>query len=56
VERVNRGFHDVLRSIEIGLTDFQVNDVSALLLKGAGADENLESCFGAQPRHAPGQM
>jgi hypothetical protein len=56
VERIDGGFHDVLRSIEIGLADFQMNDRSALLLKGAGADQNLERSLGSQARHAPGQM
>ena len=56
VQRVNGRFHDVLGRVEIGLADFEMDDVLALLLQGAGTDQNFKSGLGAKTRHALGQV
>ena len=48
-------FDDVRRSVEIGLADFQVNNVSALLFQGARLYQNFKGGFRAQARHAARQ-
>src|SRR5438270_260098 len=48
--------YDVARSIEIGLADFKVHDVSSLRLKGPGASQYLEGGFRPKPLHAFGQF
>ena len=38
VERVDSGLDDIGGRVEVGLSNFQVNDLFALLFEGAGAD------------------
>ncbi len=45
VEGVDSGFDDIGRRVEVGLADFQVNDLFALFFKGAGADSELQRRF-----------
>ncbi len=56
VQRVHGGFHDIGRGVEIGLADFQVDDALALAFQGPRLGQNFKSSFGAQPRHAAGQL
>ena len=55
VQGVHCRIDDVRRSIEIGLANFQVNDISALCFQGSRLYQNFKGSFRAQPRHALGQ-
>ncbi len=54
-KRVDTGFDDIRRCVEIGLADFQVDDILALLLERAGAVEDFKGGFSAEARHATGE-
>ena len=43
---------DVLRRVEVGLADLEVDDALALALEGLGPGEHLEGRLGAEARHA----
>src|SRR5579864_4288255 len=55
VKRVNGGIHDVRRSIEIRLSDFEMDDFLALPLQRARPVQHFERSLGAQSRHALSQ-
>ena len=46
------GLADVAGGVEIGFADLEVDDVAALRFQRAGADEDFERGFGAEPLHA----
>ena len=46
---VDGGFDDIRWRIEIRFANFQVDDVFALFFQRAGAVQNLEGGFGAEP-------
>src|ERR1700730_5467006 len=52
---LSAGFDDVLRGIEVGLANFQVDNIFALTLQGASLIQNFKGGLGAEPRHALGQ-
>ena len=54
-QRVDTGLDHIGRRIEIGLADFQMNDLLALALESACLVQNFKGSFSAQPRHASGQ-
>ena len=54
--RVGAGFDHIGRSIKVGLADFQVDHALTLAFERARLVEDLESGFGAQPRHTAGQL
>ena len=47
-------FDDVARRVKVGFADFQVDDLPALGLKGAGLGQHLESALGPQVMHSGG--
>ena len=51
LQRFDAGSYDVGGSIEVGLADFEVDDVLALRFEGAGANQNFKGSFGAQTGH-----
>ena len=56
VQSVDGGFDYVRGSVEIGLADFQVDDVFALALQGPRLVQNFESRLRAQARHAAREL
>ena len=52
---VYASFDDVSGRVHVGLADFEMNDVLALTLQGAGAHQNFEGGLGSQARHPLGQ-
>ena len=55
MHRLNPSLNDVLWSIEIGLADFQVDNVLALPLQSASALQHFKCSLRAQARHAASQ-
>ena len=53
---VARGLADVARGVEVGLTDLQVDHVTAGRLQRPGARGGLEGGLGADPLHAAGKL
>ena len=56
IQRLFGGSPDVRRCVEIRLSDFEVDDASALSFKGAGANENLKCGLDANALHAAGEF
>ena len=54
LEGLHAGGHDVLRRIEVGLADFQVDDFPALGFQSAGFRQHLKGAFSPQTAHASG--
>ncbi len=52
VEGVFRRPPDVIRRVEVGLADLEVDDVAALRFQRSGSGEHLEGGFGSQSLHA----
>ena len=52
---IHAGFDDVAGRVLVGLTNLEMDDVLALALQGAGANQDFEGSFGTEPRHAVGQ-
>ncbi len=48
-QRLDRRLDDVLRRLEVGLADSEIDDVAALTLKLAGARQHFECGFGPEP-------
>ena len=55
-KRIHACIDHVRRRIEVGLADLQMNDVLALTLQRARFVQYLERGFGAQARHAAGEL
>ena len=55
VQRVASRLDDVARRIEIGLADFQMNDVAALRLERSRFHQHFERGLRAESRHALGE-
>jgi hypothetical protein len=49
---VDRGFNHVRGGVEVGLADFEMNNVAAFGFKGSGPHENFKSGLGSQALHA----
>src|SRR4051812_35126427 len=56
VEGALSGRPDVGRRVEVGLTDLEVDDRTALGLEGAGPGGGLERGLRPDPRHPPGEL
>ena len=55
-ERGHAGLHDIRGGIEVGLSDFQMDDASALALEGSGFVQNFEGRLSAKAGHAAGKL
>jgi hypothetical protein len=51
-QRLDGGLADVVRRVEVGLADLEVDDLAALGLEGPGPGQHLERRFGAEAGHA----
>jgi hypothetical protein len=56
VESIDGRFDNVRGSVEIGLANFEVDDVPALALESASFIENFKRSFSAEPGHAAGEL
>ena len=54
-QRFHAGVNDVSGRIEVGLADFQVNNIFAFGFQRPRPDQHLEGGLRPQPGHAPGQ-
>ena len=54
-QRLHASVDDVGGRVEIGLADFQMDNIIALGFEGTGPDQYFEGSLGTQARHAPGQ-
>src|SRR5438270_8533037 len=52
VERFGRGIDNVSRSIEIRLTDFQMNNIASFGFERFRFDQNFKRGLGSEPRHS----
>ncbi len=52
LHRLVCGIDDVVRRLEVGLADLEVDDIAALFLKLAGPRQHLKRCLGAKPAHS----
>src|SRR6266478_9788766 len=55
VKSVDTSLDDIGGRVEVGFTDFEVNNLFALFLELAGAVQDFKSSFGAKPRHPAGK-
>ena len=54
LEGICASLNDISRCVEIGLTDLEVDDVSALCLKPLGLGQDLEGGLGTKAPHPLG--
>jgi predicted oxidoreductase len=55
MQRVDSRLDNISGSVEIGLTNLEVDNFFSLLLQRPGAVQNFKSSFRAKPRHPAGK-